>query len=149
MYCRKTPFNTLLAYKFVHQTITLLSHPMKRKIQRKVPPFIESQKWVTKREMSDKKTNGGGPCGAMLWSYGISFFLCYFLFYIRYALTVTMSGSYTIYKLLATNRDPVSKLGLLNLQVLVQSPPRNGVKTPLHIVVFPVAAYALVLLVVV
>ena len=82
---------------------------------------MESQKWVTKREMSDilplgkvepnMKKPMGGLCGSPM------VFLFFMLF--RSALTVAMLRSYTIYKLFATNRDPVARLGFLNLQVLV------------------------------
>ena len=52
-------------------------------------------------------------------------------------------------KLLATDSELVACLGLLDLDVIGQRPPRNGVQTPLHLVVLPVTAHTSVVFVVV
>jgi len=68
---------------------------------------------------------------------------------LSYALTVLVLRPYCVDKLLATNRELVSILGLLDLNVGVCGPLGNCVQTPLHGGVLPVTTHSSVILVVV
>ena len=60
------------------------------------------------------------PMEGVLWYF--SFLCCFLRFNGRYALTVAMLGTHTIYKLLAAENKPVPVLGLLDFQFLVKRP---------------------------
>ena len=79
----------------------------------------------------------------------LCFFSDFYAFTVAALLTVLMRRPNSIHKLLATDGELVTRLGLLNFDVIVQRPPGNCLQTPLHLVVLPVTPHTSVILVVV